>query len=156
MGDFDALKSKLQGSVVIVGIGNTLQCDDGAGVILASRIRSKVPFIVYEAGVSPENYLGKVIRDNPQTIVLFDAAQMGGDPGEFRVFEGPEVKTTNLFSTHNSSIALAIDYFQEHLKAVSIMALLIQPKRVGFGDTLSPEVEKTVSFLEQRFLEAVR
>ena len=149
----NTLKTKLKGTVVILGIGNTLKCDDGAGAILASRLKGKVPFIVYDVSTGLENYLGKVIRDSPQTIVLIDAADIGCQAGGFKMLDGHEVKTNNLFFTHNASIALTIDYFQEHLK-VDIVALLIQPKTIAFGDTLSAEVEQTITSLEQWFLEA--
>lgn len=155
MDQLDTLQLKLKGKVVVLGIGNALKSDDGAGSILAGRLIGKIPFIVYDASASPENYLGKIIRDQPQTIVLVDAADMGGKAGEFRVLDGQEVKTSNLFSTHNSSVALTIGYLQEHCKA-GIVALLIQPKTIAFGDTLSAEVEKTLEVLEQWFLEAAK
>lgn len=49
----DYLKSHLKGKVVILGIGNTLRSDDGVGSILASCIKDKVSYTVYDIGVSP-------------------------------------------------------------------------------------------------------
>ena len=78
------LKSHLKGKVVILGIGNTLRSDDGAGSILASRIRDKAPYIVYDCGASPENYLGKIVQDKPDTVLIIDAADFGAKPGGSR------------------------------------------------------------------------
>jgi hydrogenase 3 maturation protease len=116
----DHLKPYLKGKVVILGVGNTLRSDDGVGSLLAKRIKEKVPFIVWDTGVSPENYLGKAV---------------------------------NLFSTHNASISLTINYLQSHLKA-DIIILLIQPKSIAFGDCLSSEVGLTLAKLESWFYEA--
>jgi len=82
------LKSHLQGKIIILGIGNTLRSDDGAGSILANRIKDKVPFIVFDVGISPENYLDKIIKERPDTILIIDTGDFGGKPGELRVVEG--------------------------------------------------------------------
>jgi len=134
-----------------VGIGNTLKSDDGVGSLLAIRIKDKVPYIVYDAGTSPENYLGKIIKDKPDNIVLIDAVDFGGTPGEFRELESEEVKTINLFSTHNASISLTINYLQTNLK-VDIIVLIIQPKSLKFGDQLSPEISAALDKLEDWFI----
>ena len=143
----------LKGKVVILGIGNTLRSDDGIGSILANRLTDKLPYIVYDSATSPENYLGKIIKDKPQNIILIDAVDFGGDPGEFRVLEGEDIKTVNLFSTHNASLSLTINYLQSHLK-VEIIVLIIQPKSISFGDNLTAPIQKTLDDLEKWFIEA--
>jgi hydrogenase 3 maturation protease len=144
------LKSHLKGKVTILGIGNTLRSDDGVGSLLANRIKDKVPYIVYDAGPNPENYLGKIIKDGPDNIVIIDAVDFSGNPGEFKVLEGEDLKTVNLFSTHNASIELTINYLQSQIK-VDIIILIIQPKTIAFGDKISPEVSETLTRLEEWF-----
>lgn len=146
------LKAHLSGTVVILGIGNTLRCDDGAGSILASRIKDKLSFIVYDAGSSPENYLGKIIKDAPSTVVIIDAGDLGLAAGAFGILEPDSFQTTNLFSTHNSSLSLIINYLQTHLKT-DIILLIIQPHNLSFGDNLSPAVSDTLIKLETWFIE---
>lgn len=146
------LKSRLTGKVVILGIGNTLRSDDGVGSILARRIKNKVPYTVYDAGPSPENYLEKIIKDKPDNIIIIDAVDFTAKSGEFRIVDGQDIKTVNLFSTHNASISLTINYLRNNLKA-DIIILIIQPKSISFGDTLSPEITKTLSKLENWFYE---
>lgn len=146
----ERLKLHLKGKVVILGIGNILRSDDAVGSILAGRIKDKVPFIVFDAGVSPENYLGKIIEENPDTIVIVDAVDFGAKPGEFKELEADEVKTINLFSTHNASISLSINYLQSNLKA-DIIILIIQPKTTALDDKLSFEVSETLNELEDWF-----
>ena len=149
------LEAHLSGKVIILGIGNTLKSDDGVGSLLASRIKDKVPYTVYDAGPGPENYLGKIIKEKPENVVIIDAVDFGGKPGEFRVVDGEEIKTTNLFSTHNASISLTINYLQNNLK-VDIITLIIQPKSIAFGENLSPEITETLNKLEKWFYEAAK
>ncbi|MDD2680263.1 MAG: hydrogenase maturation protease [Candidatus Omnitrophica bacterium] len=146
------LKLHLTGKVVIVGIGNTLRSDDGVGSILAQRIQDKVPYIVYDASASPENYLGKIIKDKPDTILLIDAVDFAGSSGEIRLLEGEDIQTVNFFSTHDASISLAINYLKNSLKAASIFILAIQPKVLAFGDKLSPEISGALKKIEGWFI----
>ncbi|MCX5706854.1 MAG: hydrogenase 3 maturation endopeptidase HyCI [Candidatus Omnitrophica bacterium] len=147
------LKLHLKGRVLILGIGNTLRSDDGVGSLLATQIEGKVPYLVYDGSLSPENYLGKIIKDKPDTILLMDAVDFGGDPGEFRMLEGGDIQTVNFFSTHDASISLAINYLKKSL-AADIIILAIQPKSIVFGDRLSPEVNQTLKKLEEWFINA--
>jgi len=147
------LQAHLWGKVVILGIGNTLRSDDGAGSILAARLKNKTSFLALDAGPNPENYLGKIIQEKPDNIVIIDAVDLDISPGEFRVLEAQDVNTTHLFSTHNASIALTINYLQSNLRT-DIIILFIQPKSIAFGDNLSSEVSSALDKLEEFFLQA--
>ena len=146
----DHLKEHLKGKVVVLGIGNSLRSDDAAGSILAGRLKDRTPYLVYDAASSPENYLGKIIRDKPDNIVIIDAVDFAGTPGELRILEGRDVQTVNFFSTHNASVSLTINYLQSNLKA-DIIILAIQPKNISFGDNLSQEINKALEELESWF-----
>lgn len=146
------LKLHLAGKVVILGIGNIFRGDDGIGSLLAQRIKGKVPFIVYDSGPNPENYLGKIIKDKPDNIIIIDAVDFGAKAGDFRQVEAQDIKTVNLFSTHNASISLTINYLQNNLKA-NIIILIIQPKNIAFIDNLTPELTETLNRFENWFYE---
>lgn len=155
MTDLEHLKAHLTGKVVILGIGNALRSDDAAGSFLASRIKGKVPYTVYDAGPTPENYLGKIIKEEPEHIVLMDAADFGAAAGTVRVIEGsgketPCLSAGGLFFTHDASLELTINYLKSNLKA-DIIILIIQPKSVALGDEISPEVAAALSKLEEWF-----
>ena len=147
---FKHLRSHLKGKVVIIGVGNSLRSDDAAGSILADRIKDKVPYKVYDTGTAPENYLSKIINEQPDNIVIIDAVDFGGKPGDCCVFEGAKIRTANLFSTHNASISMVINYLQSNLK-VDIIILAIQPRTVSLGDGMSQEVTQMLTKLEHWF-----
>ncbi len=138
---------------MILGMGNALRSDDGVGSLLAARIKDRVSYTVYDAGPSPENYLEKIIREKPDTVLIIDAVDFGGKPGEFRLVEAQDLKTVNLFSTHNASISLAINYLKNNLQA-DIIILIIQPKSISFGEGLSPQISETLNKLENWFYES--
>lgn len=143
----------LTGKVVILGIGNTLKSDDAAGSVIASALDKRLPYTIYDAGANPENYLGSIIKDKPDNIIIIDAADFGGSPGELRLEEPHGVETSGMFFTHNSSLWMCADYLQKHLPA-DIIVLLIQPKTLSFGDEMSPEVSASVYRLKDWFLKS--
>lgn len=153
LASLEHLRAHLHGKVVILGIGNALRNDDGIGTLLAGRIKNKVPYIVYDCSTSPENYLGKVIKDQPDNIIIIDALDSGVPAGELGVLENQQLEVANLFSTHNASLSLTINYLQSHLK-VDIIILTIQPQSIAFGDKLSPQINAVLERLEEWFCAA--
>lgn len=152
MNELENLASYLCGKVIIVGMGNTLKSDDGAGVIISERIKGKVPYIVYNTALSLENYFGKIIKDNPDNIIIIDAADFGSHAGDVRLVKAEDLNVSNYFTTHNASIELSINYLKSNLKA-DIIILLIQSEKVAFGQNLSPKVEEAIEKIVNWFYE---
>ncbi len=141
--------------VLIVGLGNRLRSDDGAGSILAGRLKSKGIYSVFDVETAFENYLGRFIKEDPESIIIIDAADFGGNPGEFREIGTNELATVGFYSTHDTSLSMSINYLQTHIKA-DIIILAIQPKVTVFGDKLSREVANTLGILENWFYEQAK
>ena len=146
----ETLRIRLRGKIAILGIGNTLKGDDGVGALLASRLSGRINCLTYDCGVAPENFLGKVIKDKPETVVIVDAADFRGKKGEFRVFEPETINREGLFFTHNSSLELVINFLQSN-GMDNIIILAIQPKSIRLGEGLSKEVEASLNDLEEWF-----
>lgn len=145
------LNLNLKGKVIILGIGNTIRGDDGAGSILAKRIKGKVPFTVFDAGLSPENYLEKIVKVRPNTILIIDAVDFGGRPGEVRLFHYHQIREERFFSTHDISLELLINFLLKG-GVKSIIILAIQPKETKFKNRLSKEVSLVLKNLKKEFL----
>lgn len=143
----------LSGKVVVLGIGNALRRDDAIGSVIAGSLKDTASFIVYDSGSSPENYLGKIIKDDPDNVIIIDAVDFKGKPGEFRVFKPDDFSSAGFFLTHNSSISLVINYLQKSLKA-NIIVLAIQPSTVTFGEGLSRELNEAFCMVRDIFYEA--
>ncbi|MCM8783111.1 MAG: hydrogenase maturation protease [Candidatus Omnitrophica bacterium] len=144
------IRPYLKTRLLILGMGNTLRSDDSFGVLLARRLKRNTYFTVWEIGVSLENYLEKIIRQNPLTILIIDALDFGGRPGEIRIFKPQELNTVNLGFTHNLSLFWAINYLQTQFK-INIIILSVQPKRLDFNGRISPEVMSSIKLIENFF-----
>ena len=154
------LKKRLRGKVVIVGIGNTLRGDDGAGPELIKQLKnsklstlsSKLSLI--DVGEVPENYLGKIAEHKPDTIILVDAVDFGSPPGSVRIIEQDTLKGES-FSTHNASIKLTMKYLRTKTKSL-VFLLGIQPmKNLQIGSGLSEPVKQAIRRIEEFLIRCV-
>ena len=140
------LKSQLKGKVAILGFGNRLWSDDGAGSVLAERLKATNPEApIFDGGMVPENYLEKVVATNPDTILLIDATDFGAQPGEWRIFSGDDLMLAGI-STHAGSPRLLSAYLKERT-GVQAGLLAIQPEDTSEGSVFSDAVASTVSQL---------
>ena len=143
----DWSRAKLAPTVVL-GFGNRLWGDDGAGSILAERLQEANPGApIIDGGMVPENFLEKVAAARPESILLIDAGDFGGAPGEWRLFSGEELAFTGI-STHAGSPRMLATYLERRTGA-QVTLLVIQPGKPGQGETLSPEVEASLSSLKE-------
>ena len=99
-----------------------------------------------DAGAVPENYLEKVARSRPDTILIADAVDFGGAPGDLRILE-PEVLGSAGVSTHGLSLRMTADFLKARTLA-RLAVLAIQPAEIGPGSELSPAVSEAVRMLE--------
>jgi len=146
------LKDRLQGKVSIVGIGNRLRGDDGVGPEIINRLKNPLPqLLLFDVGEVPENYLGKIVKEKPNTIVLIDAVDLGSPPGTIKIIEKDDIRDESL-STHNVSVKLVAKYLQKETSA-DVFLLGIQPETTEFGKEISQPVreslEKIVRMLER-------
>ena len=128
---------------LLLGIGNSLSGDDGAGNFVATLIR-KPGWIALDCGTVPENFTGKVREISPGLLVLVDAAEMNIRPGEFRVV-APEYIDDVAFGTHALPLRLFIDYVRPY--AGRILFIGIQPEQIALGAGLSPAVKRAAGRL---------
>lgn len=137
----------LSGQVYWLGVGNTQRGDDGAGPALIARLAGQ-GWKAADAGVAPENHLEKVVSSRPETLLLVDAADWGGQPGQVRLLSCRQLESGGL-STHALSLDLAAAYWAERLPGLKIHLLAVQPASLEWGAALSPAVAETVEGLAQ-------
>lgn len=141
-----------KGKVVIVGVGNALRGDDAFGPTLIERLKGRVPAACVNAGSSPENYAGKIIKENPETIIIADAAHLGVPAGGYELLKKGDILKTG-FSTHDMSPAMFIGYLENETKA-DVYLLAVQPGKIGLGEKMSPGVKKALRKITRLILEA--
>jgi hydrogenase 3 maturation protease len=144
-GPIGGIADIVRGRVVVVGIGNALRADDAAGPMLAEALRCRFPDRVFDVGEVPENYLGPIRRARPDTILLVDAADFGGVPGEVRVVSGDEVGGLAL-GTHAPPLSVFMEVAAADTGA-SVRLVAVQVTSTELGRTMSQDVRATVERL---------
>ncbi len=148
------LKGLLSGRVCVLGVGNRDRCDDGAGSLVAERLGGRTGALAIDAGAVPENYLEKVARSSPDTVLILDAVDFGGTAGEIRFLEPGSIALSGL-STHALSLQMTADYLKARTRA-RLAVLAIQPANVEYGTELSDEVTCAVGLLHETLSDALR
>lgn len=148
------LKGLLSGRVCVLGVGNRERCDDGAGSFVAERLGGRTGVLSIDAGAVPENYLEKVARSIPDTVLILDAVDFGGTAGEIRFLEPGSIALSGL-STHALSLQMTADYLKARTRA-RLAVLAIQPANVGYGTQLSDEVSRAVGLVQETLSNALR
>jgi hydrogenase 3 maturation protease len=123
---------------MLFGIGNPLLGDDGVGNYIADRFRAP-GWIVVDCGTIPENFTGVVRREQPEILILVDAADMALSPGEFRVVQ-PEDIAAVTFGTHSLPLNLLMEYLAGSTGKVTFIG--IQPSQTVMGEGLSDSVRE--------------
>ena len=139
------LNSLLKGKVVILGMGNVLRGDDGLGPALIARLKGRINAVCLNAGSAPENYLGKIVKQNPDVILIVDALHLGKAPGEYQLLESGNILNCGL-TTHDISAKMLIEYLGKETGA-KIQLLGVQPKNLAFGEQFSQEVKTSLDAL---------
>ena len=144
----DDLTAFIKGRVCILGFGNRLWRDDGVGSCIAEALQNCPNLDSIDAGFVPENHLEIVARKNPDTILMIDAADFGGTPGETRLLQPGDVAVAGI-STHAGSPQMLGKYLEARTGA-RVALLAIQPKDTSEGTELSPEVSATLTELVEK------
>jgi hydrogenase 3 maturation protease len=143
----------MRGKTVIVGIGNPLRGDDGFGPALIGRLQGKINLICIDAGNAPENYLGRIIKEEPDTVLLVDVAHLDLEPGQYQILQPPDILKCGL-TTHDMSSRMLIDFLENQTQA-DIFMLAVQPKNISLGEEMSECLSKTLDEIELLIQEGI-
>ena len=138
----------LNGNVVIVVMGNELRGDDRAGLFFGKLISKHTSIPVISGGDAPENSAGLIVEQCPETILIVDAMDFGGRPGEMMIISSEKLSKDSV-STHGS-LHLFVEYL-EKTTCARILVLGFQPKHLGLGEKMSPEVAECVRKTAREF-----
>ena len=151
-----------QPQTLVLGFGNPLWSDDGAGIAAATLLaqRELPPQVRVEAAGTPGYGLaaclqeasqpGPALRTGPglQRLILIDAARMEQAPGTWRRFTAEEVKliaSETIVSLHQAdlsyglALAQALDILPEE-----VLFYGIEPECLQEGLELSPSVRASL------------
>ena len=129
---------------VLLAVGSVLRGDDAAGPLLAKMMTDSPVegWSVVDGGQCPEDELGVIRRQEPDTVLVFDAADMGLPPGTVRNLSAGDVATDCLISTHALPITFLLGEIESMAKRVVFLG--IQPAQLEFMSPLTPAVHEAV------------
>lgn len=135
------LRRILAGKTLILGIGNRLREDDGVGPYFASLCARTNNLEAFDCGEAPEKYIGKAIREDPDAVLLADAVDFGGEPGDVSLLDVAAIQGKGI-STHDISLKLLADYLANETHT-NVAVLAFQPASTRLGRELSQELKQS-------------
>ena len=144
--------------IAVIGIGNPLMGDDGAGVAVLDIIRDMdLPDIeIIELGSGGLTLLHRM--EGFDRVILADAVDFGGDPGEVRVFSPDDVSSVKTvgYSLHDVDILKVIELARQMGHCPErIMIAAIQPAKLEHSTVMSEQVRGNLEVLADRIRELV-
>jgi len=150
----EQLRAELTGTekLAILGIGSILCGDDAAGMLLVERLEQILPkdgrTLLMGGSTAPENFIGVIKNYAPDTLVVVDAAYIGGELGEIGFIDRANIEAAG-FSTHMLPFPVLLDYLEKETHC-NIIILGIQPGETEFAtdpcETVLASVEELTAF----------
>ena len=123
------------------------------GPFFVDRLKQKVGVTCINAGNAFENYLGVIIRQRPETVLLVDAVHLDLEPGEFAIVDPGRIEHGGL-STHDVTPSLFLDFLVEESRC-DVFLLGVKPERIEMGSGISATVRETLRILENELVKVL-
>ena len=139
LGNFLADCEKL----IVLGVGNELKSDDGIGPFIINELLSenlkKDNVLFINAQTVPENFTGKIRKENPSHVIIVDACLMGCLPGEIKIVDKEDFASIGI-STHSMSLSYFVKYLEKDTD-FKVIFVGIEPETMDWGEP-TQKVEK--------------
>jgi hydrogenase maturation protease len=157
----NAPKSNL---IKIIGFGNIFMGDDGIGVRIIEELKQKQVFDdkenieLIDGGTSGIDLI--FMLQDAVRVIIIDAVDAGQEIAQIVVFSPNEImefkkKIFKSYSLHDIDLAEAFELVRSLNSTVSIKIIGIKPKKIGYSDELSPEIENSIPEIIARVKEEV-
>jgi len=147
----DAIIKKNKEDFLVIGIGNRLKSDDGAGSIFAQELSKKFPDKFIDTGIAVENFIFKVAKKKERKIFVVDTMDFEGKAGDIKIFNLNDLSAQGI-STHALSLKKTLKILEEFGKRVYVIG--IKPRSLELSEEISEEVKNSIEKLREVFLNA--
>ena len=137
-------------SIVLLGIGNPLHADDGAGPRLADMLIGVSGVTAFNCGTAPENFTGLVRKLGPDLLIIADAAEMGLPAGSVRIIPPEKIHDTSV-GTHTLPLYHLVDFLADPSRKIVIIG--IQPASLEWTDQVSDPVASALNEIKMMIAE---
>jgi hydrogenase 3 maturation protease len=139
----NTLQSILKSKPLIIGIGNELRSDDGAGIVITKKLLNMGYPRALPVFDTPENYLQKIATMDGESRLWIDVINWDSVPGNYKIFLPEEIHHFAI-STHNYSPTVLLEYLKP-FRSIPDFFLGIQPATLNLGDSISPAVQDAIA-----------
>ncbi len=122
--------------ILIIGIGNYLRSDDGAGPRIVKELiaTEKVRLLNVETNI--ERYIEPIQKSNAEVILFIDCVHFGKEPGYVALIPIEDI-SDQAFHSHNISLKRIRDFF-----IAPAFVLGIEPGSLHVGEELTPAIRE--------------
>ncbi|OLS24348.1 MAG: Hydrogenase 3 maturation protease [Candidatus Heimdallarchaeota archaeon LC_2] len=134
--------------VIIIGLGNPIKGDDGAGVYITEKLKGsqkKNSINILSCYNSPANYLGKIVKFNPDFVLFIDAVYHPNFIlGDIVIINPNKILELESFTTHYQNYSVILDFLNKELnKTLDYLVLGINVEEMELADDISEIVIKS-------------
>ncbi len=137
LSDFDKL--------IILGVGNELKSDDGVGPFVINKLIEEnienENLIFINAETVPENFTGKIRKEQPTHVIIVDACLMGCQPGDIKIVDKDDFVNIGI-STHSMSLSYFVKYLERD-NDFKVIFVGIEPETMDWGEEPTEIVQKS-------------
>jgi hydrogenase maturation protease len=146
--------------VTILGVGNPLRRDDGAGAAVAARLAGRLPGHVLVDSIPGSAVEILIALRGAAQAVLIDATSSGAPPGTVHRFDAADGPLPSRFSTgssHGLGVAEALELARALDRLPPRLAIYgIEGEDFGLGDGLTPAVATAVERVAEEVLRELK
>lgn len=149
------------GRTAVVGVGNVLLKDEGIGVHVVWALQEEVPadasrLALVDGGTCPEIF--SLLPPAVEKLIIVDAVRGGCEPGTIYRFTPEQIVfgSRPLTSLHQLGLADGLRMMAQSDRAPRQVVIVgVEPKEIGWGLALSPELEAQVPRIVERVREEI-
>ena len=140
--------------LIVLGVGNELKSDDGVGPFIIKKLKGEnienESLVFIDAMTVPENFTGKIRKENPTHMIIVDACLMDLKPGDMRIVSKDEFANIGI-STHSMSLSFFVRFLEKDTD-IKIIFVGIEPETMDWGAKPTANVEKSA----KEFIDALK
>lgn len=142
---------------LVLGLGNPILTDDGIGFVLVDMLKDVVSN--QEVSFEKISLAGMEVLEimlGYDKVILLDAIQLGGEPGEVHLLNESDLHLAQHSATHDLSfksiLAIGRQYFAERMPEQLIIFGIEAKDIVTFSENLSPELSSKLPEMIRKIL----
>ncbi len=136
--------------LIVLGVGNELKSDDGIGPFIINELLSenlkKDNVLFINAQTVPENFTGKIRKENPSHVIIVDACLMGCLPGEIKIVDKEDFASIGI-STHSMSLSYFVKYLEKDTD-FKVIFVGIEPETMDWGEPTQKVKKAAYEFID--------